>query len=317
MNIELTQQAMSGTLHSAGVNGTALSPEDLLIDAATFSLKRRAGVVIGGHATEALPRAICEQREVAPDAATDMLDHVANCADRSLLREWIMLCNYAGYRAPAHHVGSLLNLAVMDDELLENVIAIAGCRGWWLARQRRDWLHVYLAIQPETYMDRNLSIRTRLPSLRLLRQSDPAMARCWLQKWLFKESDGVHVALLRTLKTGLSLDDEPYLESLLQNRHNVLVADEAANLLTCMSGSAYVRRMIERMQQALLWRENGSLQVVKYEFMTESMGRDAIDRYFFHSRDLEKDNWYWAMLAAVPPAFWTAHFNTNITTLLN
>ncbi|MEL6148353.1 MAG: DUF5691 domain-containing protein [Chloroflexota bacterium] len=317
MNIELAQQALTGTMNRLTVGGMASSAEDLLIDMATHDLQQRVGFIVPERPVDFMPRSQIEERSRCSDAAADMLAHLLRSNATRLLHQWIDLCAYSGQRVPIEHIGSLLNMAVLNEELLQNIVTITGWRGWWLAQQRRDWLHLYLAIQPRTYMDRELSIMTRLPSLRMLRKNDPDAARRWLEAWLFKEHEHMQVQILRVLQTGLSIADEPYLESLLDDHQKILVAEEAANLLMRLDGSAYVQRMKDRMEGALLCRESGTLHAVKYEFLTEGMRRDVVDRYFFHSRDREKDNWYWAMLGAVPPSFWTELFHTDEHTLIN
>src|SRR5512139_368419 len=90
----------------------------------------------------------------------------------------------------------------------------------------------------------------RVAYLVRLRRADPAAARFALRQTWAKEPAPERTAFLATFEQGLSLEDEPFLESALDDRAKDVRA-LAADLLARLPGSAYARRMAERARACL------------------------------------------------------------------
>lgn len=161
-----------------------------------------------------------------------------------------------GLRLPAQLLPQVLD----KQAALETWHTVIGVRGHWLAGHNPSWqrrLDGQLPAQlDEATLQRNWeegNIDQRRHALATLRKRDPALAREWLLVRLPKERGEPKVALVQALKPGLSLADEPLLESLLDDR-NLPVRLAAARLLTLLPESTFRGRMLARAQACLHWQ---------------------------------------------------------------
>src|SRR5262249_3150418 len=147
------------------------------------------------------------------------------------------------------------------------------------------------------------------PGLRPLNARE-LLASTWQQ-----EPPEDRAAFLASLEVGLSMDDEPFLESTLDDRRQT-VRQKAAELLARLPDSRLVGRMIERLTPLLtvpagqsgLWpslRRQRSLHLAVGlpEACDEAMVRDGVDPRP-HAQHGERAGWLVQMLAIVPPSTW-------------
>jgi len=129
----------------------------------------------------------------------------------------------------------------------------------------------------------------RLLLLAELRGSAPALARSLLEStWATERADD-RAAFLATLARGLSIDDQPLLESALDDRSKE-VRRAAAELLTSLPDSRRAQRMLARALPLLAWvpaekprmlglrqRQPAKLEIVLPDVCDQPMIRDGIE----------------------------------------
>jgi hypothetical protein len=124
------------------------------------------------------------------------------------------------------------------------VVAAAGPLGPWLATRADHWSFVPGAADPQrVWADGDRAARRVL--LARLRATDPAAGRELLARTFAEESGEDRAAFLELLATGLSDDDEPFVEAALDDRRQSVRA-AAAELLACLPRSRFAARMAER-----------------------------------------------------------------------
>ncbi|MGK8491950.1 DUF5691 domain-containing protein [Nocardia asiatica] len=253
---DLTSVALLGTARRAP-DLTALAPpiaraaerlpsdpaSRLLEAAALHDLFRRGGVA---PATAAAP-------EPAADDARPMLPRPAAARLARMLRErsaflpeWFDAAAPHDYRAPDALCERLLEHAKINATLREPLLRLAGARGSWLAARHPDWRD--LVRQPsraaEGAMDTWLFGRPdeRRDWLAALRRDDAAAARTTLTAAWPKETGPLKAELLAVLADRLGPQDEPLLETALDDRR-ADVRRTAAGLLALLPDSAFSLRM--------------------------------------------------------------------------
>src|ERR671934_6333 len=129
---------------------------------------------------------------------------------------------------------------VVSVALRPALLEVAGPRGGWLAGHHEPWSWAAPAgTSEEEPVERRFATagRTdRLTLLRHLRNQDPGLARQLVAGTWAREPAAERAALLAEFSTGLSDDDEPFLEAALDDRA-AAVREAAVDLLARLPSS--------------------------------------------------------------------------------
>ncbi|MFJ3717036.1 DUF5691 domain-containing protein [Streptomyces sp. NPDC090057] len=247
------------------------APVVLLDAAAVATVRRRAGLRPGRAARRPEP-APEDPRPPLPAAAARRLATLL--ADRSggagggrrgsspdlmeLLPQWLAAAGAHGYAAPAQALPALLDAARGRTDLRPAALAFAGARALWLARLNPDWRFALRAApgggtalpdagdgEAVRRLWQEGLFAERVALLGALRAATPALARELLEETWPTERAEDRLMFLDSLRAGLSIDDEPFLEQALGDRSRNVRAT-AAELLSSLPGSALARRMAGR-----------------------------------------------------------------------
>lgn len=245
---ELVSTALLDTERRAPVAPAPLeveraSPEEqLLARAAAITVYRRAGARprTGFRPLEPAP---AETLPLCSEAAAVRLATILGGEFAGVLDEWLALARARGLRAPPELVPALL---AAGRARREDVLAVAGERGRWLARVDDMW--AWAAPDENAWLTG--AVDERRAWLRERRAADPVAARTALEETWAGEDPRTRHALLSELAVGLSLGDEAFLEAALDDRRQVVRAI-AADLLARLTGSQLAQRMAERARPLL------------------------------------------------------------------
>jgi len=315
------------------------SERALLAAAATVALFRRTGRLPSIDDTP--PPAACDPDDLlacSPRAARHLALMLGG-THRALLPEWLAALAAAGRRAPAALLPDLLELGRTQADLRAAILPALDRRGHWLAAQNQDWSYARTelrGLRTESELGplspQSLVLSTewetgsrsaRLLLLAELRRSAPALARGLVEStWATEKADD-RAAFLAALAVGLSIEDEPLLESALDDRSKE-VRRAAAELLTGLPESRRAQRMLARALPLLAWipaekprmlglrqRQPARLEVALPTARDQPMIRDGVEpKPPPDRREMgEKAWWLFQILRAIPPATWSRRFN--------
>ncbi|MEU5148085.1 DUF5691 domain-containing protein [Streptomyces yangpuensis] len=269
---ELVGAALLGTDRRRGT-GPAGSPGALLDAAAVHTVRRRAGL----RPATARPRpepAPHDVRPAPPEAAARRLAQLlagrtgagsgggggrrGSAPDLTeLLPQWLAAAGRHGYRAPAALVPALLDAARARTDLRPQALALAGARGLWLARMNPEWRFALRGgagggelpdVRDPSAVERLWEeglFAERVALLGAVRAHEPAAApRLLATTWASERAED-RLMFLDSLRVGLSLEDESFLEAALGDRSRNVRAT-AAELLSALPQSALAGRMAGR-----------------------------------------------------------------------
>ncbi|MFE9327814.1 DUF5691 domain-containing protein [Nocardia sp. NPDC052278] len=255
---ELTSVALLGTARraadparleapvAAAATRLRTDPALVLLESAALRGAFARGGVSVSTATKPEPAAD-DARRLLPRAAASRLARMLR--DRSpFLPEWFAAAAPFDYRAPDALCALLLAQAKANTELREPLLRLAGTRGRWLSDQHPDWRDLVRQGPSDAPTAQSWQFGQppeRREWLAELRRRDAEAARAALTASWPKESGPLKAELLAILADGISADDEPLLETALDDRRSD-VRRVAAGLLPLLSDSAFTQRMTRR-----------------------------------------------------------------------
>ena len=221
-------------------------PEGAVLKAgAALGLYRQAGVRPAVDDSPPPAPAPEERRPYCSMAAAERLDAMLAGRFRVFLGEWLRLVAGAGLLVPPDRLPALLHTGSVDPRLQARATDVVGERGRWLAGRNPVWAWASGTADDETGTWATGSRDARRLLLARLRSVDPGRARELLALTWATETPEDRAAFLAAIATGLSMDDEPFLEAALDDRRKE-VRQAAAGLLWGLPGSRLGARMAER-----------------------------------------------------------------------
>lgn len=301
------RSALSERLASLGINAAQDPVLALLKSAARYRLLRRAaGIPVTCEVPALAPADLSEERPCSR-AAARALGQIIDGPYHAALIEWVELAIYCQCHAPAEHLPSLFELCKNDEALWGTVSKVIGPRGYWLLEQHP--LGAVLQGYESLANWHTESREQRTGILMYWRRRDPMKALELLASGWQQESPADRQALLAQLHHGLSLADEPFLESCLDDKRKE-IRQLAAKLLSEIPESALSQRLFQTASQALSLRSKNEVQVKLPAEAPAHLLRDGIK-----VQKAGDHEWLWQLLSRIPPSKWGTHFGYAAETI--
>ncbi|MCB1777797.1 MAG: hypothetical protein KDI50_10205 [Candidatus Competibacteraceae bacterium] len=233
--------------HALGALLRRLDGEDresaLLRTAGALALWRRAGQNLA-HDPQPLPPACPpDETPVCGSRAGECLTLMLQGHYAELLPEWLTLLRETGQRIPEEYLPMLLDAGAKQAELRPALLPVLGQRGRWLARQQTAWS--FAVDTDDEQIWQTGPFEERLALLRQLRGTRAERALELLTTTWKEEVVRQRKSFLQVLADGLSMVDEPFLETVLDDR-STEIARIAADLLARLPESRLTQRLTAR-----------------------------------------------------------------------
>lgn len=304
--------AMAETALQEGETETAL-----MRAAAITALYRRAGQLPVSDSLPDIPDCPVDDLPRCSALIGKYLEQILTSGRVHLLGEWAGLAAQAGIRIREEHLSSLLRQPKMVLPLRDALLPVLGKRGHWLARQNPDWTAYAPVVDEHIWQDGRRKLR--LVFLKDLRLRDPQAARELLERNWNREVPADRAAFLDALSGGLSMADEPFLESVLSERRKD-VRQASASLLRRLPDSRLVQRMIARGREWVTWKTGllrSAIDVRPPGCWEADMARDGIEEKPPTQLSMGEKIWWLAQtLSAIPPKFWTGRWGKRPAAIL-
>ncbi|MEZ4709334.1 MAG: DUF5691 domain-containing protein [Caldilineaceae bacterium] len=294
-------------------------PEALLLNAAgALSIYEQIGRMprrLISAETGALDQSDTPAVTVSSPNATAALFIMLNGSYAELLTEFLSALAAAGQTAPHLHLPNLLDHGARNPSTRRLILPVLDATGRWLAGQNPEWRWAAPGVEKWEAM---LELwKTDKPQARqaLLRQQrlvDPAAGLRLLQSTWKAEDATRRAGLIGALETGLSMTDEPFLETALDDRLSA-VRKKAAELLARLPASRLCRRMVQNTAELFHW-EPETDEKVRLQFPDEfapAIFRDGVVKRPGQDLARIRSNQLIEIMGAIPLDHWTTTWNAT------
>jgi hypothetical protein len=238
------------------------------------------------------------------EKAAGLLKRILAGEFEDTLHEFLDLAVTRGLVAPPETIPALLGLG--KGELRPLVLAVSGERGPWLAAHNPAWAFA-LARAPQDAWEHGTRIE-RVAALEQVRLNNPEQACQWVQSTWQQDSPEDRAAFLATFFSHLSLADEPFLETCLDDKRKE-VREAARSLLLRLENSRFVQRMWARVKPLIRLKSKflggDTLEVTLPENVDAAAKRDGLGGPLLRKKMGEKANLLAQMISLIPPGLWS------------
>lgn len=331
---DLAATALLGTDRAAG----KLTASKLLDESAAAFLRAKAG----WRPAQAAPIAACpaDPRPAATPNQSALLDSFVSGAypDAALIEEWAALALARGVSARPASVPAVLDWWARQPRRSETVFAALGQTGEWLASLNPDWHKPVVSACIPADVEANWQTGTgaeRAALLVAVRRADAARARALVQSTWADDGADERRRFIEVLadeggvgggaRGGATMDDEPFLESALDDRSK-LVRAAAAKALATIDGSRLVARVsallagwvrVEESRTGLLRKKTRTLTIEPPKTWDPAWARDGIEEKPSSTGGVGARTWLLQQFATlVGPARLAASFGMSYSEML-
>jgi Family of unknown function (DUF5691) len=246
-----------------------------------------------------------ESMQMVSEEASVFLKRILGGEHEEVLPEFLSLTGLYKRRVPPETLPALLGLG--RHKLRKLILPVIGERGKWLAGQNPSWS--YAPGREDTDEGWETGVRAeRVLSLERLRDRDPKHAIELIQSTWDQDPHEERAAFVATLSSGLSMDDEPFLETCLDDSRKE-VREAALNLLIRLPGSGHSQRMTARLEPILEYKSQmigkDSIRVNLPEQVDAEAKRDGVSGTTLYKKLGKQANVLVQMISLTPPSFWS------------
>lgn len=297
---------------------TRLAGEDverrLLLMAGALAIYRQAGQTAAPAPAPPEPAAP-ETLHTCTVEAARLLADLLQSEHNDLLPEAYALLKKAHLRLPFELLPLVLVQGTRHPQVRVQLLPILGERGYWLCQFNTSWSWVNrLSLETQHILPADIEtlwqegiVEQRSEILRQIRATDPLRALEWLKAVWKKEKVDVRTTFLSILLIGLSMADQPFLESALDDRGES-VRREAAQLLTRLTTSPQALRLQARADD-LLHYTDGKITITLPASIDKAWIHDVSMLKPSENETTSKSYWLKQALSRVSPVHWEERFS--------
>ena len=264
----------------------AQKPSTLLLNAAAaLAVYKRAGSLPSGDLLPAFDPCPAETLSACSNRAETFLTIMLNGDYSEVLLEYLGGVASSGRRVSEVFLPALLDIGRRRSDIRPLLVTGGGERLRWLAAQNDDWGYANVGGTAQNDDDLESAWETgskaaRLAILTSVRAKDAARGHELVEKSWKQEAAADRAAFVAGLETGLSMDDEPFLDGALADR-SVEVGRAAADILSRLPLSNYSLRMAERARASVRFKRRllggWNVEVILPEKFDDELKADRLE----------------------------------------
>ncbi|MDB5330834.1 MAG: hypothetical protein JWP03_1985 [Phycisphaerales bacterium] len=261
----------------------------------------------------------CSRR--AGELLAQILSMANNETRAHLIGEWLAAAARVSHRVPHRFLPALLDYGSAHRVARAGIAQVAGTRGPWLMRLNLQWQFGADESENPASVWSTGAREQRVAALNRLRATNPAAARELVQATWKEDAADDRSLFVSALTIGLGAEDEPFLETCLDDRSKQ-VRTAAAELLARLPRSALVGRMISRAELLLRFqagKRGGLLRKTTPAAIDVALPPEEFSAQWARDGIIEKPEgkigrrqwWLTQFLAAIPPTHWSGTWQVS------
>ena len=291
----------------------SLDAEDRFLQvAAVIYNYRQCGSMPIKNETFSIPHAGNEEAEYASPSAHQVLNDLLQIDSVPLLLVWLNECLKKERIVLPEMLPLLLDKAVKQPDLQDAIVTCAGKRGAWLMQFNAAWAFEKVVLDEATWQTGTVAQRKQV--LEEIRKTEPTKGRELLQAVWPQEIAAIKTELLNALRISGSKEDEPFLESIL-NEKSSKVKEQALWLLKRIPDSKIIQQYWTVLSASVqLKKEKGLLGIgskTSLEIKLVPVDKAVFDRGIeqLSGKAGVSDEVYilYQLTSFVPPHLWEQH----------
>ncbi|GHO89128.1 DUF5691 domain-containing protein [Dictyobacter formicarum] len=238
-----------------------------------------------------------------------------------LLPEALQLLQHLQLRLPHEVLPQFISYATSHHEAREAIAPLLGERGYWLSQFVPEWN--WIAQQGQGQGDIETIWQEGTPQQRQqvlwqLRLQDPARAREWVQAVWKQEKAEVREAFLTQLHSGLSLDDQGFLEQALLDRSEG-VRQQAADLILSLPSTSLTERFLAAADQFISYEPTHAQHklAIKLPDTLNTANKEALALSPHFLEKWQPEDWLHHAFKKTPPQHWSERFSLSADAFLD
>jgi hypothetical protein len=314
-----TQRSSLPSFHKTPVATVAEKLENtgaeskLLSLAGTLSLYERAGM-----SPLKLKRVVHDlPSHDVPRCSPEVAKHLTKMLEgqyTELLGEFLTALAKANQRVPEEILPLLLDRARNLYCLRAPLMATLGETGKWLARQNPAWYYAALLTFESANADWTSNVMlARQGILKQARAKNATLGLQLIESTWKNESPTDRIWIIKALQINLSLNDERFLETALDDR-SFTVRKVAAELLSGLPNSRLSKRMMAVAETMFELRD--AELFVDFPDITPQLVRDGVGRPMWNDTEKILASQLNEVVSLLPLSFWTTQFDTTPETII-
>ncbi|MBS0378534.1 MAG: hypothetical protein JSS29_08610 [Proteobacteria bacterium] len=259
------------------------------------------------------------------EMATRRLARMLAEGPRELVEEWLDIAARSGGVLAPQWVPAVFQ--ALAPAARTRYARVLGARIEWLAAQDARWAIEGCRIEWTEDAWTSGTQAERAALLMHVRQAEPERGRALLESTWTIDSPESRERFVGVLRIGLSAADEAFLEAALDDKRKS-VRSSAADLLKGLPASAYVRRVLDRLQPLFVLEARGTGLISRFSgrklrlelpaALDKAALRDGMETKPPATRKIgERAWWLMQMIEAIPPVIWTQRFDCTEAELLS
>jgi hypothetical protein len=310
------------------IDKQAKSPEATLLDKLTaLSMTRKSGQLPRRFVGVELSKCPAETKACVGEKSLALLKQILEPESKGgeprrlkLISDWLRACNQRELRVPSEFVPRLLEACGALTDLHPLVACACGEHYQWLLSQNSLWQKTFNNLESQdagelARLFDTAEAQERARALSLWRKIDSTAAAAALQATWLQETPESRAALVKSLSTNLSGNDETFLEEVVLKDRRKEVRTQAAQLLAQIPQSRFILRMKKRAEACFSLR-NKTLTVTLPEALDDDAPKDGIDDLQTNSKLGQKAGWMMQFIAYTDPSHWLELFQVSAEELL-
>lgn len=300
-------------LEAYGVDMEGDFVQQLLSGAAVLDALRRTAAPLATYTGPVPEPEAADSSLRCPPEAVKCLLAILRERHEGALPEFLALLCQQGHPLPYMALPALFDRAQRTPALWATLGPAMGSRGQWLLAQNSQWGGTPPAVNEAQWHTGTAA--ERCAYLRAERRRDTGaglglLAHVWPQ-----EPYEDRLALLAVLEEGLSLADEAFLESCLDERRKEL-RQAAARLLAMLPASALSGRLWGYAEACMTFDGKSGWAFRAPAELLEAQQRDALASWKKGAAQTLGQQWLLSILAYIPPARWAERTGMDAAALL-